>query len=361
MKILVVSNMYPNEEYPFYGVFVERFCHEIKKIDIQYNLAVMYKKNRKYVKIFSYLIFYLKTFLCSLFGKYDLIYVHYASHSSIPVLCANKIKRLCIYTNVHGSDVVPENTKQQKMQKYTTAILKKSERIIVPSEYFRKYVSEKYKLDYSKIYVFPSAGVDANIFFPHSKKMRLEEIEKFGFSKNKIRIGYIGRISAKKGWDTYVKMASLLSKTRDNIQFIMVGSGNEDEKLDTLIDELELKSEIIRLGLKPPSELAQIYNCLDLFIFPTEREGESLGLVALEAMACGVPVIASNYAAPRYYVKDGVNGFKFELGNVENLAFTVCNFIDLPNNIKEKICKNAHNTGSQYYSNNILDRLKNLF
>ena len=85
--------------------------------------------------------------------KYDIIYIHYASHSAAPVLIANKLRKLNIYTNVHGSDVVPENASQEKMQKYTKEILKLSSKIIVPSEYFKKLVSEKYHIDKNKIHI----------------------------------------------------------------------------------------------------------------------------------------------------------------------------------------------------------------
>lgn len=359
MKMLVVSNMYPNKKAPFYGVFVQRFCKEIEKINIQYDLSIMHKKSGKVRKIIGYIVFYCKTFCYSLFGRYDLVYIHYASHSSFPILCANKLKKMKIFTNVHGSDIVPENAHQQKMQKYSMRIIEKSEKIIVPSEYFREYVCKKYSLNYSKVYVYPSAGVDDIFYFPHSMEKRLEDIEKFGFSQDKIRVGFVGRITAKKGWSTFVRMADLIIRTRKDIQFILVGTGNEEKQLEALIKQLGLKSFIKCLDFQPPEQLAQIYNCFDLFIFPTE--GESLGLVALEAMACGVPVIASNISAPKYYIEDGVNGYKFEVGNISKLSLAVYLYIDLPKEKKDEICSAAYTTGSRYYSKCILESLISIF
>lgn len=85
----------------------------------------------------SYIKFYLEIVIKLLCYKYEIVYIHYPSHSCLPILLVSKIKKIKIYTNVHGSDVVPQTTTQNKMLKYTKKIIKKSARIIVPSLYFK--------------------------------------------------------------------------------------------------------------------------------------------------------------------------------------------------------------------------------
>ena len=110
MKILIVSNMYPSNKYPAYGTFVRNFCEQLTELGINYDLSVMHKSANKVSKIWRYFYFYVKTLIKCLNGEYDIIYVHYASHSSIPVIIAKKLNRkLKVYTNGHGSDIVPEN------------------------------------------------------------------------------------------------------------------------------------------------------------------------------------------------------------------------------------------------------------
>ncbi|HFU4087139.1 TPA: GlcNAc transferase, partial [Streptococcus suis] len=109
MKVLIISNMYPDDKNPSYGVFVEKFCNQLEKIGLSYNLSVMYKANSRISKIKNYIFFYFDALIRILFSKYDLIYVHYASHSSIPVLIAKPFIRSKVYVNVHGSDIFPEN------------------------------------------------------------------------------------------------------------------------------------------------------------------------------------------------------------------------------------------------------------
>lgn len=361
MKILVVSNMYPDKKNPSYGIFVSRFCDQLDQLGISFDKVVMNKGNSKPRKLINYFKFYLSTFLKCLLKNYDIIYVHYASHSSAPVIAANRIRKKKIVVNVHGSDVVPENARQEKMQKYTRVILKLCSVIVVPSDYFRQYVSNKYNINKERIYIYPSAGVNESIFYQNDKEKLAERLKRFKLTPNKIRVGFVGRISSGKGWDTFVLAAERIIKLYNNFEFIMVGNGPEEEKLDKLIKDKQLEQHIQRFPLLSQEELAQIYNCFNIFVFPTEREGESLGLVAIEAMACGTPVIASNFAAPMYYIKDGVNGFKFEKGNVTMLSDIIIRYSKLSQKEIEALEKAAIETAKEYYESNIITKLQKLF
>lgn len=319
-KILVVSNMYPDKKHPYSGIFVKNFCLKLDEMEIPYSVSVMYKKDSVLLKLLEYVRFYLNTFFKCLFGGYKCIYVHYASNSSPTVLMARKLRTFDIITNVHGSDVFPENKTQEKMNKYTERIIDKSCGVVVPSEYFRKAVADKYHFDESKVYIYPSGGIDKNVFFEKSNKQKTVLREEYGFVKDRPVFGMAGRISEGKGWDTFIEAIDLLKKDGIKATFAIAGSGREDDKLEKFITEYKLENDITRIGMLSQNELCDFYNSIDYFVFPTRRKGESLGLVAIEAMACGVPVIASDFAAPKYYMQDGVNGYKFSVNNSQQLA-----------------------------------------
>lgn len=361
MKILVVSNMYPNDKNPSYGVFVKRFCEQLQLVGIEYDKSVLLKNNNRAKKILAYIKFYCLTVIRIFLNKYDLVYIHYASHSGIPVLFARKFKRFSIYTNVHGSDVVPENNKQKKFQKYTNKLMGISEKIIVPSDYFKEYVSNKYSVDKSKLCVYPSAGVSAEVFHPYKEEEKKKIMKSLGLKEKYTYVGFVGRISYGKGWDTFVKAVSIVQKERPEVKFVIVGSGPDRDKLDSLINENGLEASIIRYDLLEQKRLADLYNILSVFIFPTEREGESLGLVSIEAMACGVPVIASNYAAPKYYIEEGLNGFKFEKGNYEELAEKINLYLDCDGSKQKEIRENSLKVSKSYLTTEIESSLKNIF
>lgn len=360
MKILIVSNMYPDENNPSYGIFVERFCKQVDKLGMAYDKSVMYKNNNILKKIFGYVKFYLKTIFKILFNKYDLIYVHYASHSAIPIIISSKFKNIKIFTNVHGSDIVPENKRQEKFQKLTKKLLDLSYKIIVPSKYFEDYVVKKYSVDISKVTIYPSAGVNPLSFYRYDNKKQIEIRNKYGLNEKELVIGYIGRISKGKGWDTFIRGLDYFYSENNNSEFkiIMVGSGLEQEKLKNLIKNSSINDKIIRFELLPEDKLIDIYNILSVLVFPTEREGESLGLVALEAMSCGIPVIASDFAAPKYYVKNGYNGYKYEVGNYKQLSSCIKKYSLLNNCEKNQLANNAFITASKFFEDNIITNLK---
>lgn len=359
MKILVVSNMYPDNLNPSYGVFVKRFCNQLELIGILYDKSVMHKGNSKIQKLIGYIKFYVCTTIKIIFKKYDLIYVHYASHSSIPVLIASKFKKIKVFTNVHGSDIVPKNNKQQIMQKFTRKILKVSDKVIVPSDYFKRYVCEKYNLNSSIIEVYPSSGVNKDLFYIYNNNQRDAIKRKYNIAKDEIVVGFVGRIIEGKGWDTFIKGLNYFYEMHqsNNIKVILVGSGVEEEKLNKLIQNTCLNNRIIRFQLLHEKELANIYNILTLFVFSTELK-ESLGLVALEAMACGVPVIASDFAAQKYYVKDGYNGYKFEVNNSVQLSECIEKYLMLDEKNREQMSRNAYNTAKDFFEDNIINKLE---
>ena len=360
MKLLIVSNMYPSKRYPSYGTFVKNFCDQLGQAGIPYSLGVMRQSRNRLEKIGNYLKFYAGVTLRLLFGNYDTVYVHYASHSSIPVLLAAHLRKLKIITNVHGSDVIPENQKQEKMQKYTEAILKKSAQVVVPSEYFKQIVCHKYHVEESKVSIYPSGGVDPKLFHPVDPEDCVETAGQLpGRKEDRPLFGMVGRISAGKGWDTFVRAIQILEDRGAQADYVIVGDGVESPRLEQMTDDCGLEKRIIRLGLLPQSKLPEVYSLLDYFVFPTKREGESLGLVALEAMACGTPVISSDYAAPAYYIQQGENGFKFPVDDAQALAECMEKSISVwrERTAYEKMVEHAIHTASAYEPEKLREKL----
>lgn len=343
MSIMVVSNMYPDSKNPSYGIFVKRFCEQLDLLGVDYKISVMKRNDKAYMKIINYALFYISTFFRIILGDFDKVYIHYASHSSLPVILASFIKKIKIYVNVHGSDVIPQNSKQEKMQKYTRYIIDKSYRVIVPSEYFKEVVKNKYNISEKKIFILPSGGIDTNLFH----KMHREK-------SNELRLGYVGRIVTGKGWDTLIKALSDLNIKNE---LIIVGDGPQVKEMKSQLKESKIKYKLYKL--KPQDELVDIYNSIDVLIFSSELK-ESLGLVALEAMACGTPVIATDYAAMSYYIKDGYNGFKFKIGSSDDLKNKIEKFNFLSQEKLDDMSIAAIETSKKFDRNSSLLNIRNI-
>lgn len=340
MKILVIANMFPSKKYPSYGIFVKNHIHILEKVAKTVDTIIMKKETNKVKKLAAYIIFYWHIFFTLLFKKHDLIYLHYASHSAIPILFAKFLKRdINLTVNLHGSDVFPETNLQEYLQKWVKRLLKKANHVVVPSDYFKKVVIERYKIKAESILISPSGGVNRNLFAP----------QKNSPNKGEMCIGYVGRIDIDKGLDdALIGFAEFKQKTNAALKFIMVGSGKENTRKNKLIQDLGLEASVECYDLLPQEELVALYNEMDVLIFPSRRKGESLGLVGIEAMACGTPVIGSEIAGIKGYLIDGKNGYFTEAGNPSSITKKLMQFQCISLEERSHLIQNALRTAIPY-------------
>ena len=316
MRIFLISNMYPSKTYPFYGIFVQNFENQLTDKDINSTKVVIEGRGiSKIDKIKKYIKFFTNTYKALKKNNYDLIYVHYVGHSLLPLLLFKHLISKPLVVNAHGSDIFTNSKIGQLIQKLVTPIIKKAQMIVVPSEYFCKVVEDKFSIQEQNIFVSPSGGIDTNLFKPL-------DIEK----KDIFTIGYVSRIDEGKGWDVLLDAVYLLKQKQLKFKVLLIGSGSQSEQMFQKIKVLDLSDVVDCLGVKPHEELPHYFNQMDVFVFPTELP-ESLGLVGIEAMACGVPVIGSDVGALPGYIKPGINGELFTPGDAKELADKIQGFI----------------------------------
>src|SRR5690606_644558 len=114
-------------------------------------------------------------------------------------------------------------------------------------------------------------------------------------------LGFVSRFIEEKGWKTFLDALVLLKEAHIPFKAIMAGKGPDEEEIKSHIQQKELTEVVDFRGFVAQERLVDLYNQLDLYIFPTYRESESLGLTGVEAMACGTPVVACNIAGPSTY------------------------------------------------------------
>jgi glycosyltransferase involved in cell wall biosynthesis len=153
--------------------------------------------------------------------------------------------------------------------------------------------------------------------------------ERFNISKEKIKLLFVGRLYPEKSIDTLIKALPHIIKNSPNTHLMIVGAGHQRLKLEKLTHHENMQKHITFLGLVSEEDKIFAYNASDIFILPSLAELE--GMVVLEAMACGKPIIVSDavMSASRYFVNG--NGFLFKAGDYMDLANQILKLIDNPN------------------------------
>lgn len=354
-KILMISNMYPNKKYPHYGSFVRNTFNLINDSEeINVKKTVMHMHNNKVVKIFAYIMWYLRIIFFGIFGKYDCIYAHYISHSALPVRIVKAIrKNIILIENAHGEDVLAEEKCYAKNIKRSASVLKVTDLVVVPSRYYREVVKKTFGIPDNKIYVYPSGGVDRDIFHLMDKG---ECKEKFG-RKEEFVVGFVARIESGKGWREFLEALAILKEMGKIFGVIIIGSGSEESILHEELKKKRLEEKCTFCKALPHQELAYAYNAMDVYC--SSSRSESLGLVGLEAMASECECILST--APGYltYARDGYNAHIFERKNSKMLADKIVKVMEETKEIKAEIVKNGLKTAKEYDSKKVTNGLIN--
>ncbi|MFF2910888.1 glycosyltransferase [Paenibacillus sp. NPDC057934] len=131
----------------------------------------------------------------------------------------------------------------------------------------------------------------------------------------------VGELNENKNHGTVIKALAKLNNP--NTYYVICGVGSNANYLENLAMELGIASKVKLLGFR--TDIAEICNCSDIFLFPSRREG--LGLAALEAMASGLPIVTSNVHGIVDYSINGVTGFNYDADDIDGFSWAINEFI----------------------------------
>ena len=216
---------------------------------------------------------------------------------------------------------------------------------ITPWEFdqLRKWGADKEKI------IYISNGMD-EVFFKKIKDNRFKR--KF---KGKIVL-FLGRLHITKGPEKLVIAAKEILKDRD-IDFVFVGP---DEGMLKEMEKVRKGEKRIHIlgTIRGKKKLAEIYQAADVYVLPSYREG--LPLTLFEAYASGLPVVASPVNGVPYEMKDGVNGFFVEYGDIENLKKKILKVLD-DRELSDRFSKNNREKAKDFSWDKILERTKKVY
>ncbi len=158
-----------------------------------------------------------------------------------------------------------------------------------------------------------SNGVDLKRFSPGERDKRLRQ--RFKLPEDCLLILSVNRLSQEKRIDVLIDAAA---KMTQDAHIAIASTGTAEAELREQVEQSGLKDKVTFLGFIHDNDLAPLYRLADVFAIPSEAELQSLA--TMQAMACGLPVVAANaYALPEL-VHHEVNGFLFQRGNADEMA-----------------------------------------
>jgi len=206
-----------------------------------------------------------------------------------------------------------------------TQLIKHAHHLVVASPREKVQMIWSYGIPSEKISVIP-CGVDSQLFIPHESFPSKTHL---GLPPKRF-ILFVGRIDPVKGIDTLLKAMALVkskSELHQEVHLLIIGGevdttssshDREMHRLQRLTSKLGLKNMVTFMGAQPQHQLPYFYSAAEVCVLPSRYE--SFGMVALEAMACGTPVIASKVGGLTSFIQDEVNGFLVPEGDEKSLA-----------------------------------------
>lgn len=359
MKVLIISHMYPSSFNEAYGIFVHEQAKALSKngVEIQvvspvpfssFPLNLVNTKWRAYSKVrridfwegiriyrpryiaFPRGLFFdssgyrmfegIKKIIEEIYRefKFELIHAHTALPDGFSALMIKKEYGIPLVVTVHGQDLLVTIHKNLKCKKALKEVFEGADEIILVSSKLRRLAQSEFGLS-SKLTV-----VNNGVSLEKIGKVK----SKSGFNDREPVILSVSNLIKSKGVDLNLLAVFELIKKGKKLSYLVIGSGPEEKNLRRLTKKLQLEKHVKFLGRLPHEEVLKYMSEADIFSLPSWREG--FGVVYLEAMAFGKPVIACRGEGIEDVIKDGENGILVEPQDLESLIRAIEFLINNP-------------------------------
>ncbi|MFZ5365545.1 MAG: glycosyltransferase [Patescibacteria group bacterium] len=297
-------------------------------------------------------------------NNFDIIHLHYpflgGAEAVYHLKKAGKIKNLVISYHM---DLVGAGVKSRILQMYsgfhTHRVLDQADRIIAASlDYVLDSSIREYYLSHKEKFVELPFGV-RRIYRPRGKDQYF--IDKYKIKKEDKVLLFVAGLDAAHYFKGVNYLIDAMKYLDDNFKLIIAGEGDLKKDYIEQSKNLGLERRVHFAGYVDKELLPEYYNLADLFVLPSIDKSEAFGLVLIEALASGVPVIASNLKGVRTVVDSGRCGLLFQPKNSRDIAEKAKIILNNPK-IHEQFAKNAATGANRKYRwPNIVSRLNDIY
>lgn len=245
--------------------------------------------------------------------------------------CNNKITKIA---NAH-------NTFYNK--KILTKLAYKNTHIIAVGEQVKKNLIEYFKI--KKKYV----SVIHNAIKPFAQKIVIDKTITQLKKEGNVVIANVGRLSEQKGMEYFIEACTLLKDKIENVKYLIIGSGEDEEKLKKLVKDKGMNEDIYFMGFR--SDIQNLLSQVDFVVLSSLWEG--LPLTPIEAFSVGKTIVATGVDGTPEIVRDNENGFLVEPRNAIELSEKIF-YLIVNDKIKRKFEKKSYRTYNSEFSFDIL-------
>ncbi|PYG87612.1 N-acetyl-alpha-D-glucosaminyl L-malate synthase BshA [Ruminiclostridium sufflavum DSM 19573] len=285
--------------------------------------------------------------------EFDIIHAHdwLVAYAARVIKHTNNIP---VITTIHATEYGRNNGIHTDLSRTINNIEKwlmnESDYIIVNSNYMRDELASVFGIQPDKISVI-SNGVDLSKFDNIYKD---NEFRKNYASPNEKIVFYVGRLVNEKGVHVLLNAIPKILNDFKDVKFVIAGKGPCLNNLIELSQKLNINEKVYFTGFVSEEVLLHLYKCSDMAVFPSTYE--PFGIVALEGMVAGIPVVVSDAGGLNEIVTHKEDGMKFYNGNSNSLADCILELLK-DEALSEKICSSAMEKVHKLYNWNNISKM----
>jgi L-malate glycosyltransferase len=321
-----------------------------------YRVPILFRASRdtaSFISMLSYLFFgFFKGISLARKNRYNVINTHFAVPSGPLGHIISKFFGIPNILSLHGGDIYDPSKKSSPHKSFffkrvVRFILNRADRIVAQSNNTR---------DNAQKYYHPKKAIQVVPLPFHPPVIGKFSREEAGYSRNDFLIISIGRVVKRKAYDLLIRA---LFQIRDNkVKLVIVGDGPEKQNLQNLTDYLGLRDRVSFTGFISSEEKYGYLSKADLFALTSLHEG--FGIVFMEAMYCGLPIVCTNNGGQTDFIFSGKNGLLLNVGDIGACAEN----IDRLRNDKKlyrKCSKNNKNDVKNFYAGKVAAQYTTIF
>jgi len=282
----------------------------------------------------------------------DLLHVHYAIPHSVSAYLARAMfqpRRLPFVTTLHGTDITLVGSDRSYLP-ITRFSIEESDSVTAISDYLRNVTLQEFGIK-RPVEVIPNF-VNCDVFEPAGESCRRSQ---FADDDEKVLVHLSNFRPVKRLPD----VVGIFARVRAAIpaKLLLIGDGPDRARAEWMVNDLGLKDDVIFLGKQ--NQVQDLLNCADVMLLPSQLE--SFGLAALEGMACGVPAVCSRVGGLPEVIRDGVEGYLVEVGDVDTMADCALRILTEPGRREEMGRAARRRASDKFCSTKIIPLYEDLY